>query len=182
MSAENTDRLVWLDMEMTGLDPALHVPLQVAVVVSSPDLDELESLEVTISQPEEALARMTEVVERMHRESGLTEAVRRSRVSLEEADRRVAALLDRWIPKGSGVLAGSSIHQDRLFVSRYFPETRDRLHYRMVDVSSVKELVRRWYGPAALFDKESRHTALSDVRDSIAALRFYRQTVFRSRG
>lgn len=174
------NHLVWLDMEMTGLDPEIDVPLQVAVILTDENLVELDALELTIWQPDEILNRMQPIVRKMHADNGLTRAVKRSETSLLEAERKVLALIARWVRPGEGILAGNSIHQDRRFLQRYFPSVHGYLHYRMVDVSTIKELARRWYGPEALAPKEtSEHTALSDTRASIRELAHFRRVLFR---
>ena len=172
--------LVWLDMEMTGLDPVRCVPLQIAVVVTNDDLEEQGSVEATIWQPEEALARIDPFVRKMHTDNGLLERVRQSDCSLAQAEHAVMELVTRWCPYGEAVLAGNSIHTDRRFLIAHFPALEGYLHYRMIDVTSLKELVIRWYGREALFNKSLQlHTALADVRESIAELRHYRSLVLK---
>ena len=178
--SDSRDLLVWLDMEMTGLDPEVCVPLQVAIVITTAELQELDSMELTIWQPEEQLARMQPIVRKMHTENGLTEAVRKAEVSAHEAERKMLAMIARWTKPGEGILAGNSIHQDRRFLAAYFPAVNGYLHYRMVDVSTIKELARRWYGTDVLFSKNaSQHTALSDIRESIRELDHYRKAVMK---
>jgi len=167
-------------MEMTGLEPKVCVPLQVAVVITDSDLHELEVMEAVIWQPECVLARMDPFVRRMHTDNGLLDRVRGSAHGLADVERDVMSVVSRWCPYRSGVLAGNSIHSDRAFIKEYFPTLHGYLHYRMVDVSSIKELVWRWHGPDRMFVKRpSNHTALDDVRDSIAELRYYRAEVMR---
>lgn len=179
--AQRKDNLVWLDMEMTGLDPETCVPLQVAVVITDKDLQELDHCEVTIWQPESALALMQPIVQEMHRKNGLTEQVRQSRHSLQDAERQVLQVVAKHLAPGDGVLAGNSIHQDRRFIHRYFPVLNGYLHYRMVDVSTLKELAKRWYGSGVPYSKgETDHTALSDVRESIKELAHYRKAMLKS--
>lgn len=174
------ENLVWLDMEMTGLDPETCVPLQVAVIMTSPELAPLDEIEMTISQPEPTLEVMNDFVRKMHTENGLLVAVRESKLSLSECDQRLAAFLERWVAPESGLLAGNSIHQDRRFLQAYFPETSRFLHYRMVDVSTIKELVGRWYtGTKPYVKKSADHTALADIKESINELAFYRSRYFR---
>lgn len=181
--AENKDVLVWLDMEMTGLDPEVCVPLQVAVVITNAALEELGHTEITIWQPESALERMEPVVREMHTLNGLLEQVRVARASLAEAERELMMLVSEHTRPREGVLAGNSIHQDRRFIRRYFPTLHGYLHYRMVDVSTLKELAKRWYGSDVSFIKgTTEHTALSDVRASIRELQHYREKMFRPRG
>ena len=177
------DVLVWLDMEMTGLDPDRCVPIEVAVIITSAELEELDSMQAVIWQPEESLLRMEPVVKKMHTENGLLERVRKAEGGLLDAERKMMGLLARWTRPGEGVLAGNSIHQDRRFLARYFPVVNGYLHYRMVDVSTLKELARRWYGSDALHQKTtSDHTALADVRASIEELRWYRRTIMKQVG
>ena len=179
--SEAREPLVWLDMEMTGLDPERCAPIEVAVLITSPDLDELDSMEMVIWQPPEVLDRMEPFVRRMHTENGLLSKVRASEFSVADAEKKILSLLARWTKPGEGVLSGNSIHQDRRFLARYFPTVHGYLHYRMVDVSTVKELARRWYGAEALFTKgNSDHTALADIRSSVAELKHYRSTLFRT--
>lgn len=172
--------ILWLDMEMTGLDPERCVPLQIAGVITRSDLEEEGAAEVSIWQPEEELARMAPVVREMHEKNGLIERVRASRSDTADAERAVLELTASRAAPGAAVLAGNSIFQDRRFLARYFPALTGFLHYRMIDVSSIKELVRRWYGKGAVYPKgEAPHTALADIRASIAELRYYREHYFR---
>jgi oligoribonuclease len=180
--ADSKDLLVWLDMEMTGLDPDVCVPLQIALVITNADLDELDSMELEIWQPESKLEVMEPFVRKMHTDNGLLVKVRASDKGMLDAERKMLAMLTKHCRTGEGVLAGNSIHQDRKFLDRYFPTFSGLLHYRMVDVSTLKELVRRWYGDEALMKKpSSNHTALADARESIEELRHYRKGVMRPR-
>lgn len=178
--SESRDVLVWLDMEMTGLDPEVDVPIEVAMVITSAELEELDYTEALIWQPEAQLQRMVPVVREMHTSNGLLDKVRKAPGSVADAERKLVSLLSRWTRPKEGLLCGNSIHQDRRFLARYFPTVHGYLHYRMVDVSTLKELGRRWYGSEALYPKtESDHTALTDARASIAELRHYRKTMLR---
>jgi oligoribonuclease len=174
------DNLVWIDLEMTGLDPTVDVIMQAAVVITTADLEELDGMAVDVGQPEEALARMSPFVRDMHARTGLTERVRRSPVDVAEAERRLLACIAAWCP-APATLCGNSIWNDRRFIARYMPALDQHLHYRIVDVSSIKVLAARWYGEAAVFAKaaDGAHDASVDVRNSIAELRHYRQTLFR---
>ena len=179
---EVAELLVWLDMEMTGLDPGVCVPMEVAVIVTDGQLVELESAQWLVKTSPEKLEQMEPFVARMHSDNGLTERVRAAGRPLAEVDQDLVEVVDRHCPLGDAVLAGNSIHQDRRFIRAYFPELEQRLHYRMVDVSSIKEIVDRWYGKEAAYDKpDSQHTALADTRASIEELRWYRQRYFVSR-
>ncbi|MCK6548539.1 oligoribonuclease [Myxococcota bacterium] len=180
MAEKLKDALVWLDMEMTGLDPATCVPVEVAVIITTKDLEEKETYEATIWQPESALSTMVPFVRRMHTNNGLLDKVRKAETSVTDVERKLIEVLLRWCEPREGVLAGNSIHQDRKFIDLYFPTFSALLHYRMVDVSTIKELTKRWYGPDVAYSKgESDHTALSDIRSSINELRHYKAKLFK---
>lgn len=174
------DRLVWLDMEMTGLDPESCVPIEVAAIVTTGDLEILEEAhyEAVIHQPESALQGLAPIVEQMHTENGLLDRVRSSKQSIDEVDAGLAAMIQQHCDAPRALLAGNTIQQDRMFIRRYFPKTEACLHYRQVDVSTVKELVRRWYGSSAVYAKQTSHTAMADIRNSVAELAYYRQRHF----
>jgi len=174
------ENLVWLDLEMTGLDPSVDVILQAALVVTSSDLKPLAEVAVDIHQPDDALSRMTPFVRDMHTRTGLIERVRASRTTLAEGERLLCEVVQRLCP-APAVLCGNSVWADRRFVARYMLEFDGLLHYRMVDVSSIKVLAQRWYGSSAVFEKPSTgaHDAVIDIRNSIAELRHYRRTLFR---
>ncbi|EHR52138.1 oligoribonuclease (3'-_5' exoribonuclease) [Saccharomonospora marina XMU15] len=177
-----TDRLVWIDCEMTGLDLAKDALIEIAVLVTDADLRVLgEGLDLVIHAGDEALANMPDVVREMHARSGLTEEVRRSTVTIDEAERRALEYVREYVPDPqTAPLAGNSVATDRGFLARDMPELDAYLHYRMVDVSSVKELVRRWY-PRIYYakpDKGLAHRALADIKESIGELEYYRRTAF----
>lgn len=177
-----TDRLVWVDCEMTGLDLSRDALIEVAALVTDADLTVLgEGVDVVIHAPDEALAGMPDVVAEMHAKSGLTDAVRASTVSLHEAERMVLDYVRAWVPEpNSAPLCGNSIATDRAFLARHMPTFDAWLHYRMVDVTSIKELCRRWY-PRVYFaqpPKGMSHRALSDIQESIRELKYYRLTAF----
>jgi oligoribonuclease len=174
--------LVWMDLEMTGLDPARNVIVEIATIVTDDDLEVVaEGPDLVIHQPEEALAAMEEVVREMHQRSGLTEAIRASTVSLEAAGQATLAFIKEHVTEPRTVpLCGNSIGTDRRFLSAYLNDIEEYLHYRSVDVSTLKELAKRW-NPAILADqprKETAHRALVDIRESIEELRFYRARLF----
>lgn len=174
--------LVWMDLEMTGLDPARNVIVEIATLVTDDDLEVVaEGPDLVVHQPEDALAIMDPVVVEMHTRSGLLDAIRRSTVSLEEAGAATLAFIKQHVPQPRSVpLCGNSIGMDRRFLATHLPEIEEWLHYRSIDVSSVKELVRRWY-PAVLPERPSKagsHRALDDIRESVNELRFYRERVF----
>ena len=176
------DRLVWIDCEMTGLDLGKDQLVEIAVIVTDPDLTELDEGVNIIIRPDDlsVLDGMDEVVVKMHTDSGLLDLIP-SGVSLAEAQEQVMAYVRKHVPEArKAPLAGSSVYVDRGFLARHMPELDAHLHYRLVDVSSVKEIARRWY-PRAYFnspEKNGNHRALGDIRESIAELRYYRDAVF----
>jgi oligoribonuclease len=167
--------LAWLDLEMTGLDPQRDVILQAALIVTDRELNPLDEYCCDIYQPDEALARMSPFVRDMHDKNGLIERVRVSRIDLREAERQLLTRLTSLCDYPA-ILCGSSIWVDRTFVDRYMPGLAGYLHYRMVDVSSLRILANQWLGPEAAFMKSAagEHDALVDIRNSIAELRHYR--------
>lgn len=176
------DRLVWIDCEMTGLDLAKDQLVEIAVIVTEADLTELDSGISIIIRPDDLsiLEGMDPVVVDMHTASGLLDVIPEG-VSLAEAEEQVLAYVRQHVPEPrKAPLAGSSIYVDRGFLSRDMPELDAHLHYRLIDVSSIKEIARRWY-PRAYFnspEKKGNHRALGDIRESIAELRYYRDAVF----
>lgn len=173
---DRRERLVWMDLEMTGLDPQLDSIVQVAAIVTEiGSFDELEVVEMPIWQPESRLEVMTPFVRAMHEASGLVKKVRESRTSLLDAERALLKLVAKWCGPQEGILAGNSIWQDRRFLARYMPALEGYLHFRQVDVTSWKIMARAWLGERATFPKAKTHTALEDVRASIAELRFYKE-------
>ena len=175
--------LAWIDLEMTGLDPQRDVILEIAALVTDDDLTIVaEGPDLVVHQPAEALAAMEKVVVKMHDESGLTRAVEASTVSLEEAGAAVLDFLRQHLPTAGTVpLCGNSIATDRSFLARHLPELDAWFHYRSIDVSTIKELCRRWYPDvyAAAPVKAGHHRALDDIRESVAELAYYRSTIFR---
>ncbi|MEN3301087.1 oligoribonuclease [Pseudonocardia sp.] len=176
------DRLVWIDCEMTGLDLVNDALIEIAVLVTDGDLNILgEGVDVVIHADESALAAMPDVVREMHAKSGLTEEVRASKVTLREAEEQALAYVRQHVPEaGVAPLAGNSIATDRGFLGRDMPELDAHLHYRMIDVSSLKELARRWF-PRVFYAKPEKglaHRALADIIESIRELEYYRNTLF----
>jgi oligoribonuclease len=174
--------LVWIDCEMTGLDPETEVLVEIAVIITDGQLERIEEgPDIVISAPQDKLDAMVDVVQEMHAASGLTEAIGTSTVTVREAEEAVLAFVRRWVPQpGTAPLAGNSVHADRAFLRRYMPELEAYVHYRNVDVSTVKELARRWY-PGLLDtapEKTGGHRALADIRESIEELRWLRGAVF----
>jgi oligoribonuclease len=177
-----TNNLVWIDCEMTGLDLVNDKLIEVAVVVTDSQLNVLDpGLDIIIHAEDADLAGMVDVVREMHAHSGLTEEVRASTVTLEEASAQVLAYVRRFVPeRRTAPLCGNSIGTDRGFLARDMPDLDDHLHYRMIDVSSIKELARRWF-PRVYFAQPPKglaHRALADILESIRELAYYRQTLF----
>ena len=177
-----SDVLVWLDMEMTGLEPTRERIIEIATILTDGQLAEIAvGPELVIHQPDEILAAMDDWNTKHHRASGLTERVRASTVSDADAEAQTLAFINAHVSsRERPVLAGNSIHQDRRFIRHYMPALEKRLHYRMVDVSTIKELARRWYPQiiAKQPQKHDTHRALDDIRESVDELRFYRSHVF----
>lgn len=181
-SPASGDLLIWMDMEMTGLDPAKERIIEVATIITDGQLNEVAvGPDLVIHQPDEILAAMDAWNQTHHRGSGLVDRVKASTLSEAEAETQTLAFINQHVgAKERPVLAGNSIHQDRRFIRRYMAALDSRLHYRMVDVSTIKELARRWYPQqiAKQPPKKDTHRALDDIRDSIDELRFYRASVF----
>ncbi|MBN7819587.1 oligoribonuclease [Bowmanella yangjiangensis] len=177
---QNADNLVWIDMEMTGLNPEQEKVLEIATIVTDSQLNILaEGPVIAIHQSDEVLDGMDDWCTRTHGNSGLTQRCRDSQINEQQAVALTLAFLADWVPQGKSPLCGNSIGQDRRFMVRHMPELEAYFHYRNVDVSTIKELVRRWK-PELLnqFTKQGTHLALDDIRESIAELQFYRQHVF----
>ncbi len=170
---------------MTGLDPDTHVIVEIATLITDDELEIVaEGPDLVIHQPPEALATMDDFVRDMHTRSGLLDEIATSTITLDDAARATLDFLRRHIPEARSVpLCGNSIGTDRRFLARHLPEIEDFLHYRSVDVSTIKELARRWYPDAVASAprKAGGHRALDDIRESIAELRHYRDTIFRPR-
>jgi oligoribonuclease len=181
MADELSTHLVWADLEMSGLDPDTNTILEIATIVTDNDLHVVaEGPVVAIHQPRSVLDAMDAWNREHHGASGLVARVEASRQSMADAERSTLAFVQRFCGERASPLCGNSIHQDRRFLARYMPQLDAYLHYRNIDVSTVKELVRRWYpdGPQPP-EKQHAHRALDDIRESIEELRFYRAHVFR---
>ncbi|MDX8402075.1 MAG: oligoribonuclease [Mariprofundaceae bacterium] len=174
-----SEPLVWMDLEMTGLDPERDTILEIATLVTDADLNVIaEGPELVIHQPDSVLEAMSPWCIEHHGASGLTARVRASRIGLREAERRTLDFVRAHVAQGASPLCGNSIHQDRRFLARWMPELEGWLHYRNIDVSTVKELVRRWYPGLAPPPKTGQHRAMADIRASVAELAWYRRHVF----
>jgi oligoribonuclease len=176
----STDHLIWIDLEMTGLQPATDEILEIATIVTDKDLKILdEGPVIAIHQPETALARMDEWNQKQHSSSGLLARVRASRISVADAERRTLEFLSVRVAPGASPMCGNSICQDRRFLARHMPQLERFFHYRNLDVSTLKELARRWAPQVAQgFAKEGAHLALADIRESIRELQHYRMHLF----
>lgn len=173
--------LIWVDLEMTGLDPETHKIIEIASIVTDSELNILaEGPVLAIHQPEEELAKMDDWCTNTHTASGLVERVRNSQISEQDAVAQTIEFLEKWVPKGASPICGNSIGQDRRFLYKHMPELEEFFHYRYVDVSTLKELARRWQPEVPNgFTKQGTHLALDDIRESIAELKYYRGTIFK---
>jgi oligoribonuclease len=177
------DRLVWMDLEMTGLDLQRHRIVEIAVLVTDANLDVLaDGLDLVVHQPADALAAMDDFVRKMHTKSGLLSEIEQSSLTLDAAGKQTLEYIRRFVPEpGTAPLCGNSIGVDRRFLDRYLPDVDRYLHYRSIDVSSLKELCRRWY-PQEYKKRPSKteaHRALDDITESVAELRYYREAIMR---
>ncbi|MFV8411123.1 oligoribonuclease [Vibrio owensii] len=173
--------LIWVDLEMTGLDPETHKIIEIASIVTDSELNILaEGPVLAVHQPAEELAKMDDWCTNTHTASGLVERVQNSQISEQDAVAQTIEFLEKWVPKGVSPICGNSIGQDRRFLYKHMPELEEYFHYRYLDVSTLKELTRRWK-PEVLdgFSKQGTHLALDDIRESIAELKYYRETIFK---
>lgn len=176
----NEQNLIWVDLEMTGLDPETHKIIEIATIVTDSELNILaEGPVLAIHQPESELAKMDDWCTNTHTASGLVDRIRASKITEDDAVAQTIEFLEKWVPKGKSPICGNSIGQDRRFLYKHMPTLEEYFHYRYIDVSTIKELTRRWK-PEVLsgFTKQGSHLALDDIRESIAELQFYRQHVF----
>ncbi|MCW8195329.1 oligoribonuclease [Proteobacteria bacterium 005FR1] len=178
---QNDNHLIWIDLEMTGLDPARDQIIEIATLITNPELDILaEGPVIAVHQPDSILAGMDEWNTRQHGQSGLTERVKQSRIDAATAEQMTLDFLQQWVPEGKSPMCGNSICQDRRFLVNYMPRLESYFHYRNLDVSSVKILSQHWRpAVAAGVKKTSSHLAMDDIRDSVAELRHYREQFFR---
>jgi oligoribonuclease len=175
----SANNLIWVDMEMTGLDPQSCLPIEIATIITDSDLNTVaEGPSLVIHQPDAALDAMDEWNTSHHGRSGLTAAVKASETTMAEAERQTLAFIKAHTLAGRSPLCGNSVGQDRRFLRRYMPELEAHFHYRIIDTSTVKELARRWFSvsPPA---KSENHRALDDIRESISELVFYRENIFK---
>ncbi len=173
------DMLAWMDLEMTGLNPDRDVILEIATLVTDADLNVVaEGPVIAISASAEQLAGMDDWNQRQHRRSGLLDRVLASTETMATAEEKTLAFLSQHLPAGKIPLCGNSVWQDRRFLGRHMPRLEAFFHYRIVDVSSIKELAKRWYPSLPSFRKSDAHLAMADILDSVAELKYYREKVF----
>lgn len=176
---ENKHNLIWIDLEMTGLEPATDVVIEIATIVTDGDLNILaEGPVLAIHQPDSIIDNMDDWNTKTHGNSGLVQRVKDSTVDETEAVKQTIAFLQQYIGKGVSPMCGNSVHQDRRFMNKYMPELEDYFHYRNIDVSTLKELARRW-APEKLkgLTKKGSHKALDDIQESIDEMKYYREHV-----
>ena len=173
------DYLIWMDLEMTGLDPETAVIVEIASLVTDGDLNIVAAGPViAVAHPPEVIAAMDEWSREHHKASGLLDRVLASKTGTAAAERETLAFLSAHVKEKTCPLAGNSVWQDRRFLVKYMPAVNEFLHHRLVDVSTIKELARRWYPALSRYEKKNAHTAESDILESIAELKFYRERVF----
>jgi len=179
--AQDPNTLIWLDMEMTGLEPDRDRIIEIAIVLTNEKLETLaEAPVITVHQPESVLDAMDDWNKNTHGKSGLIDRVRASTVSEAEAEARMIAFLQQWVPARTSPMCGNSVCQDRRFLARWMPQFENYFHYRNLDVSTLKELAKRWRPEVyAGVKKAGSHTALADIHESIGELRHYRDTFLR---
>jgi len=171
--------LVWIDLEMTGLNPETSVILEIAAVVTDGSLQTVtEGPDLAIHYPDQILQSMESWSKKQHGSSGLLERVRVSSVDCGQAEKAVLRFLSKHCKKGESPLCGNSIWQDRRFLIKYMPKLEAFFHYRIIDVSSIKELAKRWYPSLPVYRKKKAHLALSDIQESVNELKYYRERVF----
>lgn len=172
------NNLIWIDLEMTGLDCQTHEIIEIATIITDAELNILaEGPVLAIHQPDHIIDHLDEWNTHYHGKSGLIDRVKASDVSYADAQEATLAFVRQYVPKRQSPMCGNSICQDRRFMARLMPDLERFFHYRNLDVSTLKELAKRWY-PKALYQKQSTHTALADIKDSIDELRHYRQQLF----
>ena len=172
---QSSNNLVWIDLEMTGLDVEECKIIEIAAIITDKDLNIVAEAEpIAIYQPNEILETMNEWCIKTHGETGLTQRVKDSKISLEEAEQKILEFIKQHVPYQSSPLCGNSIWQDRRFLAKHMPKIDDYCHYRMLDVTSLK-LLNEYWGDGEFFNKKATHKALDDIQESIAELKFYRK-------
>lgn len=177
--SQSENNLIWVDLEMTGLDTDNDYIIEIATIVTDAQLNILaEGPVVAIHQPDDILDQMDEWNTRQHNQSGLVDRIKKSPYSVAEAESMTLEFLEKFVPKGKSPMCGNSICQDRRFMHRLMPNLEEYFLYRNLDVSTIKELMKRWAPDKEGFNKQGSHLAMDDIRDSIAELQYYREHVF----
>ena len=183
MLKQNSDNLVWIDLEMSGLNVSKEKILEIAVIVTDKNLENaIEGPSIIINQPDEVLENMNNWCQKQHKKTGLIKAVMNSTISLKEAEDKVLTFIKRYTLTGQNILCGNSVGQDQKFLEKYMPDITSHLHYRILDVSSIKESIKRWYDEKKYninFEKKNVHRALDDIQESIEELKFYKKSFFK---
>ena len=171
--------LVWIDLEMSGLDPEIHVIVEIGSIITDDGLEIVaKGPNIAINHPKEILSLMDDWSLKHHQLSGLLDRAKASPYNCQRAEKETIAFLSRYCQKGESPLCGNSVWQDRRFLARHMPRLDAFLHYRNIDVSSIKELVKRWYPTIPTFKKKKAHLAMSDIEESINEMKYYREKVF----
>jgi oligoribonuclease len=174
-SMQSSDNLIWIDLEMTGLDVEECKIIEIAAIITDKDLNIVAEAEpIAIYQPDQELDKMDEWCTRTHSQTGLTQRVKDSKISVKDAEQSILDFIKKYVPHQSSPLCGNSIWQDRRFLAKYMPKIDEYCHYRMLDVTSLK-LLNEYWGDGELFNKRNTHKALDDIQESIAELKFYRE-------
>jgi oligoribonuclease len=178
--SQSENNLIWIDLEMTGLDTNTDYIIEIATIVTDPQLNILgEGPVVAIHQPQEILDQMDDWNTRQHNQSGLVERIQKSPYSVAEAESMTLEFLEKFVPAGKSPMCGNSICQDRRFMHRLMPKLEEYFLYRNLDVSTIKEIMKRWAPDKEGYNKQGSHLAMDDIRDSIAELKYYREHVFK---
>ncbi len=178
-SPKDKDLIVWIDMEMTGLDPQVEEIIEIATIITDKDLNIVATgPELVCHQDESRFEKMDDWNQKQHKKSGLWDKVIASKISMKEAEKQTLDFIKQYVPERTAPLAGNSVWQDRRFLNRYMKSIDDYLHYRIIDVSSFKECICRWFTDFKEFEKQNTHRALDDIKESINELAYYKKNYF----